>query len=146
MEPAHLGSAYVAIVCISDWFLKLSILQNRHFLFSVLLSCNSTSSENNTYLFQSSSSSILSPCNYKICPCSTNICRIRYDFTVSTLHFKLFGNMSLALCSRNFQNVKLNGLTLLKFVPPLRFYAKSNFGEFKRSENVIFATFTGSEF
>ena len=29
---------------------------------------------------------------------------------------------------------------------PLRFYVKSNFGEFKQSKNVIFATFKGSEF
>ena len=29
---------------------------------------------------------------------------------------------------------------------PLRLYMKSNFGEFKRSKNVIFGTFRGSEF
>ena len=31
-------------------------------------------------------------------------------------------------------------------LPPLRFYVKSNFGEFKRSKNVIFGNFRGSEF
>ena len=32
---------------------------------------------------------LTSPCTYTICPCSTDICRIRYDFTVikfNTLH------------------------------------------------------------
>ena len=29
---------------------------------------------------------------------------------------------------------------------PLKYYVKSNFGEFKQSKNVIFGTFRGSEF
>jgi len=44
-------------------------------------SCGSSSSDNLTYLIYTGSSSISGPCNYKICPCNTNICRIRYDFT-----------------------------------------------------------------
>jgi len=44
------------------------------------LSCGGSASENQTYLIQSSVTSLTSPCTYTICPCSTNICRIRYDF------------------------------------------------------------------
>ena len=34
----------------------------------------------------------------------------------------------------------------LIILPPLRFYVKSHFGEFKQSENVNFVSFRGSEF
>jgi len=52
----------------------------------VTLSCGKTSSENNTYLVQSATTTApATPCNYQICPCSTDICRIRYDFTSNTL-------------------------------------------------------------
>ena len=53
-----------------------------------------------------------------------------------------------ALCSRNIQNVKLRQHTVWKSsnLLPLRFYVKSNFWEFKRSKNVIFGHFRGSEF
>lgn len=54
------------------------------FLHLVQLGCGSTSSQNNTYLVQTSvSSNSLSPCVYDICKCGSNICRIRFDFTVS---------------------------------------------------------------
>lgn len=46
-----------------------------------MTSCGGATSDNNSYLVQSSSTSISSPCMYKICPLNTNICRIRYDFT-----------------------------------------------------------------
>merc|ERR1712179_43650 len=49
------------------------------------LSCGGTASENQTYLVQSSVTSLTSPCTYKICKCSTNICRIRFDFTTLIL-------------------------------------------------------------
>ena len=50
----------------------------------VSLSCGGSSSENNTYITQASTTSFsTNPCNHKICPCSTSICRIRYDFAVS---------------------------------------------------------------
>jgi len=48
---------------------------------SFSLGCGSTNSENNSYIIQSSSTSISNPCKHKICPCSTNVCRIRYDFS-----------------------------------------------------------------
>jgi len=49
----------------------------------ISLSCGGSSSDNNTYIVQTSTTSApASPsCVYKICPCSTDICRIRYDFT-----------------------------------------------------------------
>merc|ERR1712241_995443 len=49
------------------------------------LSCGDSSSENATYLVQSSVTSLTSPCTYTICKCSTNICRIRFDFTTFVL-------------------------------------------------------------
>jgi len=49
------------------------------------MSCNSTSSQNYTYLYQAAATSVNSPCTYTVCPCSTSICRIRYDFSTLTL-------------------------------------------------------------
>merc|ERR1712001_104931 len=49
------------------------------------LSCGGSSSQNQTYLVQSSVTSLTSPCTYSICKCSTNICRIRFDFTTFVL-------------------------------------------------------------
>jgi len=53
---------------------------------SFTLSCGGSSSENNTYITQASTTSFsTNPCNHKICPCSTSICRIRYDFATLTI-------------------------------------------------------------
>ena len=52
---------------------------------SVSLGCGSSNSENNSYIMQSSSTSISNPCKHTICPCSNNVCRIRYDFNVSII-------------------------------------------------------------
>merc|ERR1719362_1489130 len=49
------------------------------------LSCGGSASENQTYLVQSSVTTLTSPCSYTVCKCSTNICRIRYDFTTFVL-------------------------------------------------------------
>lgn len=43
-------------------------------------SCGSTISENCTYLTSTGATSADSPCTYKICKCSSDICRIRLDF------------------------------------------------------------------
>ena len=53
---------------------------------------------------------------------------------------------SVPLCSRNFQNVKLrqHGLKILLCACHSDF--TWNFGKFKWSKNVIFGSFTGSEF
>jgi len=48
--------------------------------------CGSTSSQNNTFLEPSDSEkSDVGECTYTICPCSTDVCRIRYEFTTLTL-------------------------------------------------------------
>ena len=55
-------------------------------LHTVSLSCGGTTSENNTYIVQAATTSApASPCTYKVCPCSSDICRIRYDFTSNQL-------------------------------------------------------------
>ena len=61
--------------------------------FSVSLSCGGSSSNNNSYIVQSSTTtSPANPCVYDICPCSTDICRIRYDFTAHTLATQVKGS------------------------------------------------------
>jgi len=49
------------------------------------LGCGGSASENNTYIVQASATAVTSPCTYTVCKCSTNICRIRYDFTTFVL-------------------------------------------------------------
>ncbi len=54
----------------------------------VSLACGGTSSENCTYITQTSTTS--SPvtsgsCEYTICKCDSDICRIRFDFTTLTV-------------------------------------------------------------
>ena len=52
------------------------------FLIVVTLGCGDSAAENNTYIEQSSTTSLsTNPCKYNICPCQSNICRIRYDFS-----------------------------------------------------------------
>ena len=65
---------------------------SENFIFLVELSCGMKTSDNVSYLVQSVSTSVGSPCTFTICPCNTNICRIRYDFNVS--HFHLRGEAS----------------------------------------------------
>merc|ERR1711899_187676 len=55
------------------------------------LGCGSSSSENQTYLVQTSVTSLTSPCTYTICKCNSNICRIRYDFTTFVLASAVLG-------------------------------------------------------
>ena len=51
------------------------------------------------------------------------------------------------LCSRYFQNVKLSldFVESLILLPPLQFYVKTDFGDFRRSKNVIFCNLMASE-
>ena len=65
------------------WIQK-AIYTSDYFL-SVALSCGGSASENQTYLIQSSVTTLTSPCKYTICPSGTDICRIRFDFTVRNL-------------------------------------------------------------
>merc|ERR1711935_354981 len=58
------------------------------------LACGASSSENQTYLVQSLTTSLTSPCTYTICKCSTNICRIRFDFSTFVLASAVVGTTS----------------------------------------------------
>merc|ERR1712156_1243345 len=55
------------------------------------LSCGGSASENSTHIVQASATAVSSPCTYTICRCSTNICRIRFDFTTFVLASSVFG-------------------------------------------------------
>ena len=89
----------VCCKCKSD--IKYQNRNANHKFVAVEEACGSSKSENNTilglltnYVFytyiyfknisvQASVTTLASPCTYTVCPCSSNICRIRYDFTVS---------------------------------------------------------------
>merc|ERR1711971_1090060 len=60
------------------------------------LSCGGSASENQTYLVQSSVTTLTNPCSYTICPCSANICRIRFDFTTLVLASDVAGSLTIA--------------------------------------------------
>merc|ERR1719400_2615637 len=60
------------------------------------LSCGGSASENQTYLIQSSVTTLTSPCKYTICPVSTDICRIRFDFTTMVLVGAVAGTVTAA--------------------------------------------------
>ena len=49
---------------------------------TVELTCGGTSSENATYIINTSPTE---SCSYTICPCSDAICRIRFDFETLSL-------------------------------------------------------------
>ena len=80
--PLALG--FVVFVSIFNEIPKY--IKQRILIILVTLSCGGSSSDNNTYIVQSSTTTApATPCTYKICPCSTDICRIRYDFTTNVL-------------------------------------------------------------
>merc|ERR1711971_1427779 len=60
------------------------------------LSCGGSASENQTYLIQSSVTTLTNPCKYTICPASTDICRIRFDFTTMVLAGAVAGSITAA--------------------------------------------------
>jgi len=78
------------------------------------LSCGGSSSENNTYIVQASTTSFSTiPCAYTICPSTTNICRIRYDFTTFVLTSQvqgfIGGDLDTALVASQLNNGDLIG-------------------------------------
>eukprot|EP00095_Tigriopus_kingsejongensis_P007971 maker-scaffold135_size322082-snap-gene-2.13 protein:Tk07971 transcript:maker-scaffold135_size322082-snap-gene-2.13-mRNA-1 annotation:"hypothetical protein KGM_18655" len=75
---------------------NLSLIPNRHF--PVSLGCGGSSSENCTYLTQTSTTSSGS-CVYNICKCSSNICRIRLDFTTFNIARPYEGTLEMAALS-----------------------------------------------
>merc|ERR1712172_196439 len=60
------------------------------------LSCGGSASENQTYLVQSSVTTLTNPCSYTICPATSNICRIRFDFTTMVLASAVTGTVTAA--------------------------------------------------
>ena len=64
----------------STWILFQNRIRTFNFI-TVTLACGGTTSDNNTYIVQTTATTVSSPCTHTICPASTNICRIRYDFT-----------------------------------------------------------------
>merc|ERR1719418_282135 len=60
------------------------------------LSCGGSASENQTYLIQSSVTTLTNPCKYTVCPCGTDICRIRFDFTTMVLAGAVAGSITAA--------------------------------------------------
>ena len=74
--------AYVSVNCTNKARFE-STMAMELCLLAVTLSCGESSSENCTYLVQTSKTTWTStPCYYQICKVSSNVCRIRYDFTV----------------------------------------------------------------
>ena len=82
MEVVPLALEFVAFVRMIYFGLKYISWKIKS-LFSVTLSSGGSASENSTHIVQTSATAVPSPCTYTICRCSTNICRIRFDFTVS---------------------------------------------------------------
>ena len=81
----------------------------QQFLIIVALSCGGSSSDNNTYLVQTTATSVTSPCTYTICPCNQAICRTRFDFAVRQtkyyiIHMYSFNCISLDLHSCYYGN------------------------------------------
>ena len=74
------------LVSFLERMFKIAFTTCAFLLPTVSLSCGGTTSENNTYIVQAATTSApASPCTYKVCPCSSDICRIRYDFTSNQL-------------------------------------------------------------
>jgi len=65
----------------------------------IVLECGDTSSDNNTYLIQSSVTSQTSECKYTICRCSTDICRIKFDFSTFVLASPQLGTTQATVAS-----------------------------------------------
>merc|ERR1711971_1003251 len=73
------------------------------------LSCGGSASQNQTYLVQSSVTTLTNPCTYTICPCSSNICRIRFDFTTMVLASAVGGTAVAVATVANSLNGQLIG-------------------------------------
>ena len=78
------------VCCSCKWIYFMSIIISliQNVFIKVSLGCGSSNSNNNSYIIQSASTSISNPCKIKICPCTTSICRIRYDLVVSKVLVK----------------------------------------------------------
>ena len=86
----YLKACPCPFIHILSWFYPRCIIGSYHYCLSVALACGASASENQTYLVQASVTTLTNPCKYTICPCGTNICRIRFDFTVRKLKISIF--------------------------------------------------------
>ena len=83
MRLAQVGLGCVVSVSIT---LKMPKILPKNLNFPVSMACGGSTSNNNSYyIVQSATTTLTNPCTYTVCPCSTDICRIRYDFTTNTL-------------------------------------------------------------
>ena len=99
----HQDLEFVASVSLRHIFLEPTFYvgSNTFYLLSVSLACGGSTSENNSYIVQSSTTTApATPCKYDVCPCNSDICRIRYDFTTHTLATQTLGS-SLATGTPN---------------------------------------------
>ena len=69
-----------------------------HFM-TVALDCGEMTRDNCTYLSMPNSDTTTSPCQYTVCKCSDDICRIRFDFMVMRC---FTNNESCGFASLNF--------------------------------------------
>lgn len=69
------------------------------------LSCGQSAAENNTYLVYAASSTGSTSCGYEICPCSSNICRIRFDFTAMVLAQPILGTEAATAPTATLKNI-----------------------------------------
>ena len=86
LGAARKDSAFAAFVSYR-YQLRLCVVQScPNNCSSVSLTCGQTSAENCTYITMSSvTSTSPDPCTYTICRCSSDVCRIRFDFMVNFL-------------------------------------------------------------
>ena len=93
---------------------------------------------------------VLRKIEWEIKSCFVDLNFIFWKFLEHSVRGELFSNMTHPT-SHSFQDhfqiceVKAARHGLFSNLLPLRFYVKSNFGELKRSKNVIFANFRDSE-
>lgn len=84
-EEARNGTCYTAEECADKGGKKSGTCAEGFGVCCIFeLDCDDTSSENNTYLVKKAFTAGDTMCEYKICKCDDDVCRIRLDFTVSS--------------------------------------------------------------
>lgn len=70
----------------------------------VALTCGGSTSSNCSYLTQPTGSTLMSPCKYSVCKCSSDVCRIRLDFLTFSIAGPQVGTTSDATAPLNVGN------------------------------------------
>ena len=78
------------------------------------MNCGDTSAENYVFLTKPTTLTSNAQCSFKICPCSNNICRIRYDFMVSNYRGHEISHFHVDPFSINVPGKKLQALNFTK--------------------------------